>query len=106
LLLEEERMNAAERLHQLSQGIYGGQINGLGLAAEGDDHLLALIVDSSAQAPDILVDAVDDPLEQALRIEFASIPKGTLDDACHLDKNLRSTSVQFARVASRRDPTT
>lgn len=57
-------MDAAERLHQLSQGIYGGQINGLGLAAEGDDHLLALIVDSSAQAPDILVDAVDDPLNK------------------------------------------
>ena len=40
------------------------RINGLGLAAEGDDHLLALIADGSAQAPDILVDAIDDPLEQ------------------------------------------
>jgi hypothetical protein len=76
------------------------------LAAEGDDHLLALIVDGSAQAPDILVDTIDDPLEQALRIEFASVPKGTLDDACHLDKDLRSTGIQFTRVASRRDPTT
>jgi hypothetical protein len=86
-------MHAAERVHQLGQGIYGREIDRLGSTVQGDDYLLTLIGHCATQAPNILVDPVDDPLEEALRIEFARIPIGALDDARDLHKHFRSAGV-------------
>jgi hypothetical protein len=105
VLVLQKSIQVNEGVRELAGGIDGGEIQGFGRAVERDGQLLILLADSAPQLAHILVDPVDSPLEQRLRIELMIIPVGIFDDARHLNEDLRPTKARFMRVARRRQPT-